>query len=198
MNFHDAQNLDDMIKYAKITKDMVDFYHKRTNRHIDLVRKYCKKIHEVFGDQFGDIIARGLAHDQSKWEDPEFKPYIYITWDYRCKDMGEDPGISAEIREEMHDATEHHVDHNRHHPEYHCKDRGRLNREDRDAPTGIMIDAAKMEDLDIAEMIADWCAMGEEKRNSPVEWADKNVNKRWKFKESQKNLIYRIIDAIWE
>jgi len=60
-----------------------------------------------------------------------------------------------------------------------------------------MVDATKMSDLDIAEMTADWAAMGEERGNSPKEWADKNVNKRWKFTKDQEKLIYELIKSVW-
>jgi hypothetical protein len=47
-------------------------------------------------------------------------------------------------------------------------------------------------------MCADWCAMSEELgTNSPKNWADKNVNIRWKFSPRQVKLIYDIIDKIW-
>lgn len=44
-----------------------------------------------------------------------------------------------------------------------------------------MIDGTKMWEVDIAEMIADWLAMSEEKNSDPYEWAKKNINVRWKF-----------------
>ena len=67
----------------------------------------------------------------------------------------------------------------------------------RDKPPEEMIDATKMPDLDIAEMVADWCAVSEERGNTPKSWADKNVNVRWKFTDEQSDLIYEIIDAVW-
>lgn len=199
MNYKNAKNIDDLVKYAKITDEMVNFYNKRTTKHIDLVRKYCKRVNKLFGDEFDGIIGRGLKHDESKWDDPEFKPYIYITWDYRCKDLGKDPGISEEIRDKMNEASEHHVHNNKHHPECHCKEKSTINKEDRDDIPDKKVDATGMEDLDIVEMVCDWCAMSEEKgEDGPKGWADKNINKRWKFTDKQKDLIYKLIDTIWE
>jgi len=39
--------------------------------------------------------------------------------------------------------------------------------------------------------------MSEEKGNTPQTWADKNVNIRWKFNDKQKELIYKILNSIW-
>lgn len=55
-----------------------------------------------------------------------------------------------------------------------------------------------MPDLDVAEMCADWMAMSKELGGTPKDWADKNVNVRWKFTEAQKKLIYEIIGECWE
>ena len=63
---------------------------------------------------------------------------------------------------------------------------------------GIMRGYAGMIDDDIKEMVADWCAMSEEKGNTPKEWADKVVNKRWKFTSEQTKLIYTLIDKCWK
>ncbi len=40
-------------------------------------------------------------------------------------------------------------------------------------------------------------AMSEEKGGTPKNWADKNVNVRWKFTDKQKDLIYELIEKIW-
>lgn len=95
----------------------------------------------------------------------------------------------------MNSASEHHVHSNRHHPEFY-DDTGKINREDRDKKPDKIVDATKMEDLDIAEMISDWLAMSEERGNKCIDWADKNVNIRWKFTDKQKDLIYKLIKGI--
>jgi hypothetical protein len=85
--------------------------------------------------------------------------------------------------------------HNLHHPEYYHVGPvvDFINREDRDKPPKTMVNATKMPDLSIAEMVADWLAMSEEKKTKPKEWADKNVNIRWKFTPEQKEMIYELI-----
>lgn len=181
----------------KPTLEMKEFFDARTKKHIDLVKKYCKKIHDLYGEEFSGIIERGESHDESKWHEPELIPYIYITWDYKCKREKVDFEIPEEIKAKMNDASEHHVNSNAHHPEYHSSAKGKINREDRDAVPDEIIDAIAMNRLDIAELVCDWCAMSEEKGNSPVDWADKNINTRWKFSDETKYLIYELINDIW-
>jgi len=179
-------------------KKMKDWFEKRTAKHIKLVQKFCKKIAD-YDERFSDLIERGEIHDQSKYEAPEMEPYIYTSWQYKCKDDGIDWEPPEGMDDKMNEATNHHVLNNLHHPESHSpKKVDVINRKDRDKPPEEMIDATKMEDIDVAEMCCDWMAMSEEKDGTPKSWADKNVNIRWKFTKEQKDLIYELIDAVWE
>ena len=178
--------------------EMKDWFNKRTNRHITLVKKWCGEIADYDKKRFGELESRAEEHDRSKFEDPEMDPYVYVSWDYKCKDDKVEWDKPDGIDDMMTDATEHHVNSNRHHPEFHSEKKGRINRKDRDKPPEEMIDATKMPDLDVAEMVADWMAMSEEKGNTPKSWADKNVDVRWKFTDAQKKLIYELIKEVWE
>jgi len=182
---------------GKPTQEMVGHYYNRTNRHIELVRGYIAKIVECAPDEFGELADRAEVHDQSKFEEPELTPYIWLTHRYKCQDCGEEFHCPDGMDDKMHDATVHHVQNNSHHPEYHdrsCKDP--INRDNRDEPSG-MIDASGMSKIDVAEMVADWCAVSKERGNTPTEWADANVNKRWKFTTEQVQQIYDTITRIW-
>lgn len=189
-----------MYKVAKNMKEkMKDWYEKRTKEHIKRVQKYCKKI-EDYDDRFSGLIERGKSHDQSKFENPELDPYVYLTWQYKCKDEGwdfDECDPPEDIQDQMFEATLHHIKNNKHHPECHA-DKVYLNKENRDKPPEKAVDATKMKDIDIAEMCADWCAMSEERGGTPKKWADKNVNIRWEFTDEQKDLIYEILDAVWK
>jgi hypothetical protein len=193
-NIRKAMSTDDM----EPTQEMIDFFEKRTKGHIDRVKKFCKKIDELFPGRFEGLVERGEEHDASKYEEPEYTPYLFITWSYKCKDDGTDFDLPEEISNDMNGATNHHVRNNLHHPESHDKNaHDVINRKDRDKPPKYKTDASKMADIDIAEMIADWAAMSEEKGDpGPKGWADKNVNVRWKFTDAQTELIYELIDAL--
>lgn len=68
-----------------------------------------------------------------------------------------------------------------------------INFKNRDGIPDKMVDATKMPDLYVCEMVADWLAMSEEKGTKAQDWADKNVGVRWGFTDYQKSLIYELI-----
>jgi hypothetical protein len=186
------------MSWYKLAKDenydeMLAWFKKRTEMHINLVKKYCKKIEE-YDDRFKGLLEQAKDHDASKFEDPEIDPYVYVTWQYYCKEHNREFKAPEGMKEEMNLATQHHVLNNDHHPEAHSdKEVGLINRENRDLPPSEIVDATKMPDMDLAEMLADWMAVSEEKGTQPKSWADKNVNIRWKFTDEQKDLIYELI-----
>tara|TARA_R110000824_G_scaffold12226_8_gene53692 strand:- start:6834 stop:7424 length:591 start_codon:yes stop_codon:yes gene_type:complete len=183
-----------------LKKKMEAWYIKRTKNHVSLVQKYCKIAAKEF-EEFEELLERLTVHDDSKFEEPEMSPYVFITWKYKCQDDDsltfEDCNPPEDIDDLMHEATSHHITTNSHHPEFHAPNFS-LNKEDRDAVPDKMVDATSMPRLDVAEMVCDWCSVSEERGNTPKSWADMNVNKRWKFTKEQEDLIYEIIDTIWE
>lgn len=192
-----------ILKLAKNEEDiekMEEWFNKRTKNHIDLVKKYCKRIKEYGDGEFDELIKRSQEHDKSKLEEPEKTPYIYLTWNYKCKADGKKYEYPEGMEDKTNKATEHHIKNknNSHHPEYHCdKEANLINKDDRDKAPEEMIDATKMKEIDIAEMVADWCAVSEERKTDPEDWANKNINKRWKFTKYQEALIYELIEAAW-
>jgi hypothetical protein len=178
------------------TQEMVEWFESRTKRHIELVQKYAKKIEEL-DPQYKGLREQAETHDASKLKEPERTPYIFISWQYRCKDLGKKFDPPAALKDLMNKATEHHVKHNPHHPEYHTSSQaGLINRENRDKPPKEMVDGTKMPQMDLAGMVADWLAMAEEKGNTAKSWAEKNVNIRWKFTAEQEKEIYRLIKLV--
>jgi len=189
-----------------ITDEMRNWFDKRTNKHIELVQKYAKKIAQYDPERFGDLVNILTDHDQSKFEEPEYTPYIWITWKYKLEADGKDGKDgkkfepSEKLQKEMTEATDHHVKNNEHHPEYWDPGKNKktlINSENRDKAAD-KIDARKMPLLAITEMVADWCSVSDERGNSPKSWADKNVNTRWQFNDEAVELIYELIDAIWQ
>lgn len=181
-----------------LARRMKEWYYERTNAHIGRVTKYAHKIADHY-PEFKKLKEIVKDHDQTKFRAPEYIPYVFITWDYRCKREGEPFEVPQKIRDQMNDATEHHILNNKHHPEYWDKnfDPSMLNREDRDAVPETPVDASKMPDIYVAELCADWMGMSEELGTKPHDWAKKNVNVRWNFTDDQVKLIYDILDNIW-
>ncbi len=177
----------------------------RTRAHLYLVRKWSDKIAAAFvGDSRIDRVLLDLErdeHDQMKFVEPEYTAYVLITWKYYSKRHGIYFDSTPEMEEAMHIATYHHVKNHKHHPEYWddatTLDNG-INRGDRDSVPERVVDATKMPLTYIAAKCADWCAMAEELgKNTPQDWAAKNVNVRWKFTDEQVHLMHDILDTVW-
>lgn len=187
-----------MIEVSDITKEMEDWFEERTNRHINLVKKYAKLVEEYDPIKYKGIINQVENHDASKFEEPERIPYIKLTWKHKF-DNYKSYKIPGKLDdEEINKATLHHVLNNNHHPEkWQDKQKDLINKQDRDKPPKEIVDGTKMPDMQLIEMFCDWSAMSEElKKNTVKEWADKNINIRWKFTDDQKDLIYDLINNV--
>jgi len=188
-----------------ITLEMKNWFQKRTNYHILLVQKYIDKIIELNNnDQLSKKLNNTILqkekinHDQSKFQEPELTPYVYISWMYKCKDDGKEFILNSNQNQFMNNATNHHIKNNGHHPEYFDSSFISVPLKDRDsADVNYTVTAYKMTASYIAVMVADWMAMSEEKGTNPFDWADKNINIRWKFHSNQRNFIYELLDKCW-
>jgi len=161
------------------------YFVNRTNKHIGLVKKAARMIVDKY-PEFKKLIDRAEVHDASKFEEPEFTPYIELTWN-KFK------GIK-DANPRTNQATLHHITTNAHHPEFHLKNKedANINKHDRDK-SNKCVDASLMPDLDIAEMIADWQAMGWELGNDAREWFNEQKDVRWHFSNHQVELIDRLL-----
>lgn len=165
-------------------KTKESFFEKRTKAHIALVGDAIEKIVAQY-PEFKELLPRKDTHDKSKFEEPERTPYIELTWRKFVKNNEADPNINK--------ATLHHIMNNSHHPEYWNKAEANLSKEDRDKSDKV-IDASKMPDLEVAEMVADWQAMSEElQTNTARQWYDSVKDKRWRFSKHQDELIDKLI-----
>lgn len=185
----------------EITNEMREYFTLRTRAHLYLVNKWSNRIAERdFGGVDEELLNRERdEHDFGKWLEPEFTPYIWITWRYREKRYGRDLIVPDDLNEKLHAATFSHIKTHKHHPEYWDDEVtiDSLNKDNRDKPGGTIVDGTKMPLTYIASMVADWLAMSEELGTCPKEWADKNINIRWKFTDVQVEMIYRIIRIVW-
>ncbi len=180
----------------KPTKEMIWYFFTRTKNHIEAVEKWYELVMKYCSDISRITIEN---HDLSKFADPEYTPYIFTTWHYYCKKKGIDYEIPEDIKEMAGDATIHHILSNPHHPEYWESNFSKtmFNAESRDSVPAKMVDATKMTEEFITEMIADWFAVAEERETNPYDWAKMNINKRWNFTDIQIELIYNILDNVW-
>lgn len=176
---------------------MITQFFERTERHRSLVAKYLRKAAPVFISP-EDAVSMGKNHDSSKYVYPELIPYVLINRSYFLKDAGLSTALVDQFSDQMNEATLHHIVHNPHHPEYWCPEVPSLNRKNRDEVPDRIVDATKMERWAMVEMVADWCAMSEERGTSPFDWYNKNVGKRWKFTTDQCTIIHMMIVEMWD
>ena len=178
------------------TDEMLGWFNSRTGKHISRVVSWYGKVSAYTGLELIDI----EAHDASKFREPEHTPYVFTTWNYYCRRNNIPFTIPEDMQERAHAATISHITSNKHHPEFWDDgfDESKFNKADRDAVPDEMVDATAMPLEYVSEMVADWFAVSEEFSSEPRIWADKNVNKRWRFTEEQVEFIYDLIKNVWE
>ena len=190
------------LKEQENFEKMRQYFIDRTNKHIDLVKKYSNKILDSDFNSFinvSDFIDETECHDYLKFQEPELTPYIRLTWQHKLDNYNsyKKPGIIND--KEINAATLDHIKRSSHHPEFWTdQTKNILNTEDKDKAPEEIVDATKMPLTYVACMVADWCAMAEELKNSPIDWADNNINVRWKFTDEQRNFIYKLLKEIWQ
>jgi hypothetical protein len=161
------------------TLEMLAFYERRTNEHIERVRR-CLALLAKITDDGEELIERARVHDASKFGPQERVPYVWLTEYHRCRRNGEPFEYPEGMAEKVKLAIHHHVTTNRHHPEFHT-------------------DPNDMSDVDLIEMVCDWTAMAQEfgqDGGSARGWADKTIGKRVEFNAEKRQFIYRMIEEL--
>jgi len=161
------------------TPEMIAFYERRTNEHIERVRRCLMLLAEVT-DYSEALIERAKVHDASKFGPEERIPYVWLTEYHRCRRNGEPFDYPEGVADQVKKAIHHHVTSNRHHPDFHA-------------------DPNDMSDVDLIEMVCDWTAMAQEfgqDGGSARGWADKTIGKRIAFNEEKRRFIYRMIQEL--
>lgn len=161
------------------TKEMIAYYDKRTNAHIERVRR-CLYLIASATDFKEELLVRAELHDASKFSPEEYIPYIWLTEYHRCRRAGEPFEYPEGGRTQVRKAIDHHVTSNRHHAEFHA-------------------DPNDMTDVDIIEMICDWTAMEHEygdPSGSAREWADKTIGDRLALNQERRDFAYSIIELL--
>ena len=174
----------ELITEAVEANDKVSFFKQRTDSHVNRVKENAKKIVEAY-PEFKQLLSLAEKHDASKYLEPEYTPYLDLTWN-KFKGIKDTDARTNE-------ATLHHITSNPHHPEYWDKDKANLDPNDRDKSVECL-DATRMPDICLAEMVADWQAMSQELNQGNCRaWYDKQKNVRWKFNEHQDQIIDKLI-----
>jgi len=193
----------------KITQEMKDRFMTRGNEHIARVKRNAiKLIKEVLAEESDIIDTTTFAiqvgtHDKDKFDYPAFIFQVFRGWRSYCKRRDIPVIETTETEEEMIQRTVFtHVKSNKHHPEYwdpaitfEMYVPNYL--EDYDNPEFYVVDATRMDNEALAELVCDWTSVAQEfGKECATDWADEMIGKRWSFTDDQINLIYRIIKMI--
>jgi len=161
------------------TPQMVEFYERRTNEHIERVRR-CLTVMASVTEHSDELMERARSHDASKFGPEERLPYIWLTEFHRCRQSGEPFAYPNGVEQLVRAAVQHHLTVNRHHPEFHAHPN-------------------EMTDVDLIEMVCDWTAMSQEfgqDGGSARGWADKTIGHRLHFSDDKRKFVYTVIDLL--
>lgn len=161
------------------TPEMIAFYERRTNEHIERVRRCLHAIADATDCQ-DDLIERAKVHDASKFSDVEREPYIWLTEFHRCRRANEPFAYPNGIEERVREAIAHHMSTNRHHPDFHA-------------------DPNDMTDADLIEMVCDWTAMAQEfgeGNGSARSFADRTIGQSLRLNGERRQFIYQTIELL--
>lgn len=177
-----------------VAREILKRYIERTREHVRSVNEYAKKACEVLkGYDWCFILkANALMHDQDKLNDGVFIAHYapYVVKKYALDGLKDRFDVTENYKKQWNDYyVVQHCKKNGHHPEGWDKT---YNYGDNFPP----YDATKMPLEYLAEMVCDWCAVGREQGNSPMDWFNKVSRERYVFTDGQKGFIKRLIKAI--
>ena len=159
------------------TKEMIEFYTKRTKEHIDRVQRnieYALAKLDLTKQQKEKLKARATHHDSSKFGDEERIPYVWMTWYYKLKREGKEFTYPLGMEAKVTKAVDHHYKTNRHHPQFY----------------GDV--TAKMSHVDMIEMVCDHAAMAQELGDSLIDFENNVTFKKFKWSEIDKDFILKV------
>jgi hypothetical protein len=179
-----------------LTLEQINNFKIRLSKHIYYVQMFCNKLSNFLDKDTNEKLFKSVInHDKSKFESPEFGPYVLLNWSQKCKRENKEFNLSKEDNDDIIEATLHHIKNNAHHPEYWSEDKTKANLSSTNRDNSIeCINAFNMPKEAIAEMLCDWAAMSFElKTNTIKEWYNKVKDVRWSFSKEQEKFIESLI-----
>lgn len=179
---------------AEIAREILERYIERTKEHVKSVNEYAKKASEFLKDHDWCCLfkANVINHDHDKLNDHVFIAHYcpYVVKRYCTDDLKDKFQLTDEYKV-LWDRryVVQHCKNNGHHPEGWCRtyDYGENN---------PPYDAVTMPPEYVAEMVCDWCAVGKEQGNDPMDWYNKVNGPRFIFNDTQQAFIEWLIEAI--
>ena len=168
---------------VKPTAEMELYFRDYLKRHIKMVSENAMRLYEAGFVDSDTVVSIALCHDQSKFYEPEYTPYVKRKWFERETNTE----MYRKMGDDVKDAIVHHVKNNKHHPEYWSGDY-------RGFDTAEPCHVFNMPERYVIEMICDWTAMGQELGNTARAWYGKTKNSRWIFDTTTDDLIRRWLE----
>jgi hypothetical protein len=140
---------------TEFTDEMYDSFDTETKKHVERIKSNAKILEDTLPELKG-VYAQATRHDSTKYEEPELTAYVFESWVNKCKEEGVDYNPPSELPELLRVAKIHHLQNNKHHPEYWD--------ENFDPSTvsqggvvdeSVEADGTAMDSISIAEMVCD-------------------------------------------
>ena len=181
------------------TNEMIDYFYNRTIAHINRVKKFTRKLvskratderlKEFLPLEFIEPLYLQVdKHDDSKFSNDIIRQYALLTERMRCH-FGREKFLAtlpeeevSEIVNNIKEACKIHYLRSKHHIEY----------------WEAFDKLSSIDNISLIEMCADWCAMSEENRNSPLDYFKANIKNQFNFTEELIYIITIILNAMWE
>lgn len=170
-----------IVAYSKYVNDHIAYVHLA---FASFGAKICHNLEEKYRGIHGlhsQVRTRVMKHDDSKFSEAEFVPYIQKF--YAWEDMDK---TQEQVSEEFDKAWMHHVKYNDHHPE-HWIQWSELEKRN------IFM---AMDDAALVEMLIDWIAMSMARNQSVHEWWTANENGRKEKEKLMDQIDFEFVD-IW-
>ena len=184
----------DGVDAEAVAKEILDLYVTRTKEHIKSVKEYARKACAFLDkyDWFSLFKANAVMHDHDKLDDEMFMAHYapYVVKRY-CADGLNDKFEVTEAYKKLWDNyyVVQHCKNNPHHAESWDKT---YNYGENNPP----YNATEMPPECLAEMVCDWCAVGREQGDDPMNWFKKVNGQRFVFTEQQQKFIRTLIEEI--
>ena len=73
---------DTVVESEEYTKEMKDFFDKRTSEHIERVKKNARVIEEAFPTDYAGLVQETKTHDKTKYQKVELDPYYFLFYEF--------------------------------------------------------------------------------------------------------------------
>lgn len=142
---------------------------------LDVIR-HVSEVRENLQEIVGDLERRGIAHDRTKFDDPEFSTFVATRPEFKKANYGT-PEYEA-VCKAAKVGVDHHYKHNRHHTAHH--------------PNGIR----DMNLMDLLEMLADWKAAARRSPDLTFHGSLPRAFKKYKIDKTLQELFINTVDYL--